>query len=85
MAKLTDIGYYFTVIALESNLGDFAIRGKSSNTNLGFAYIDHLEMDNQTITNLKYVDNIQGNGCRIIGYKRAEKGEYYIRGREYLH
>ena len=58
LAKLTDIGYYSAVIVLESNLGDFAIGGKSSNTNQGFVYIEHLEEDNQTIINLKYVDNI---------------------------
>ena len=72
--KLTDIGYYFTVIALESNLGDFAIGGKSSNTNLGFVYIEHLEEDNQTITNLKYVDNIQGTNCVIRTIKELKRG-----------
>ena len=46
LAKLTDIGYYSAVIALESNLGDFAIGGNSSNTNRGFVYINHLESNN---------------------------------------
>ena len=44
--KLTDIGDYLTVIALESNLGDFAIGGRVGITRLGFVYIDYLEVDN---------------------------------------
>ena len=78
--KLTDIGLYLTVIALESNLGDFAIGGWSSNTNLGFVYIEHLEEDNQTITNLKYVDNIQGNGCSIYVIKELKRGTIIFGG-----
>ena len=80
LAKLTDIGNYKAVIALESNLGDFAIRGKSSNTNRGFVYIEHLVMDNQTITNLKYVDNIQGNGCYILDIKELKRGNIILGG-----
>ena len=72
--KLPDIGSYEAVIALESNLGDFAIGGRSSNTNLGSVYIEHLEEDNQTITNLKYVDNIQGEGCYIMVIKELKRG-----------
>ena len=78
--KLTDIGDYRTVIALESNLGDFAIGGWSSSTNLGFVYIEHLEEDNQTITNLKYVDNIQGNGCTIMSIKELKRGTILLGG-----
>ena len=78
--KLTDIGYYWTVIALESNLGDFAIGGKSSNTDLGFVYFEHLEVDNQTITNLKYVDNIQGNSCSIYVIKELKRGTIIFGG-----
>ena len=78
--KLTDIGNYWTVIALENNLGDFAIGGESSNTNLGFVYIEHLEVDNQTITNLKYVDNIQGNGCNIRVIKELKRGTIIFGG-----
>ena len=78
--KLTDIGLYRTVIALKSNLGDFAIGGKSSNINRGFAYIEHLEEDNQTITNLKYVDNIQVNGCGIMIIKELKRGTIIFGG-----
>ena len=78
--KLPVIGEYCTVIALESNLGDFAIGGQSSNTGLGFVYIDHLEEDNQTITNLKYVDNIQGIGCYIIVIKELKRGTIIFGG-----
>ena len=72
--KFLDIGYYSAVIALESNLGDFAIGGGGSNTYLGFVYIEHLEVDNQTITILKYVDNIQGIGCYISVIKELKRG-----------
>ena len=72
--KLTDIGNYEAVIALKSNLGDFAIGGNSDSTNRGFVYIEHLEEDNQTITNLKYVDNIQGEGCCITVIKELKRG-----------
>ena len=78
--RLTDIGSYWSVIALESNLGNFAIGGKSSNIYLGFVYIEHLEEDNQTITNLKYVDNIQGNGCSIRVIKELKRGTIIFGG-----
>ena len=78
--KLTNIGYYETVIALESNLGDFAIGGVSSNTVQGFVYIKHLEEDNQTITNLKYVDNIPGSSCTICVIKELKRGTIIIGG-----
>ena len=78
--KLNDIGEYEAVIALESNLGDFAIGGYSESTNLGFVYIEHLEEDNQTITNLKYVDNIQGNGCYIRVIKELKRGNIIFGG-----
>ena len=78
--KLTDIGYYEAVIALESNLGDFAIGGLSLNTNRGFVYIKHLEEDNQTITNLKYIDNIQGYGCEILVIKELKRGTIIFGG-----
>ena len=77
--KLTDIGFYGAVIALKSNLGDFAIGGVNSNT-LGFVYIEHLEEDNQTITNLKYVDNIQGNSCFIYVIKELKRGTIIFGG-----
>ena len=73
--KLPDLGWYYSVIALESNPGDFAIGGRASNTtNLGFVYINHLDEDNKTINTLKYVDNIQGNGCAIFVIKEVKKG-----------
>ena len=78
--KLNVLGEYYTVIALESNLGDFAIGGVSSNTILGFASIEHLEVDNQTITNLKYVDNIQGLACFIMIIKELKRGTIIIGG-----
>ena len=82
--KLIDIGTHFSVIALKSNLGDFAIGGWSTNiddiTDLGFVYIEHLEEDNQTITNLKYVDNIQGNGCIILVIKELKRGTIIFGG-----
>ena len=81
--KLTDIGWYLTVIALKSNLGDFAIGGETSNTNLGFIYINHLEEDNQTIINLKYVDNIQGDSCAIYVIKELKRGTIIFGGEEY--
>ena len=78
--KLTDIGYYYTVIALKSNLGDFAIGGMSESTSLGFVYIEHLEEDNQTITNLKYVDTIQGASCDIWVIKELKRGTIIFGG-----
>ena len=78
--KLTDIGIYLTVIALKSNLGDFAIGGLSSNTDLGFVHIKHLEEDNQIIANLKYVDNIQGNSCIIRIIKELKRGNIIFGG-----
>ena len=72
--QFPDLGYYFAVIALESNSGDFAIGGLASSTDLGFVYINHLEEDNQTINTLKYVDNIQGNGCAIFVIKELKRG-----------
>ena len=78
--KLTGIGNYWTITVLESNLGDFAIGGKSLNTNLGFVYIEHLEVDNQTITNLKYVDNIQGTNCVIRTIKELKRGTIIFGG-----
>ena len=76
--KLTDIGVYYTVIVLESNFGDFAIEGRVDITRLGFVYIDHLKVNNQTITNLKYVDNIQGNFCIISAIKELKRGTITI-------
>ena len=85
--KLTDVGGYTAVIALESNLGDFALGGHSDSTDLGFVYINHLEEDNQTITNLKYVDNIPGNvdnipgnGCDIYVIRELKKGTIVFGG-----
>ena len=79
--KLTDIGDYQTVIALESNLGDFAIGGRNSiPPYLGFVYIKHLEEDNQTITNLKYVDNMQGINCDISVIKELKRGTIIFGG-----
>ena len=57
--KLPDIGNrYRTVIALESNPGDFAIGVNSSSTSsnfpYGFVYIQHLGDDNQTLTTINY-------------------------------
>ena len=80
--KLPDIGYYYAVIALESNPGDFAIGGWASSTNLGFVYIHHLE-DNQTITTLKYVDNIQGSRCDILVIIKELKRGTIIFGGDY--
>ena len=76
-----DVGYYITVIALESNPGYFAIGGWASNTtNLGFVYINHLEEDNQTINTIKYVDNIKGNGCAIFVIKELKRGTIIFGG-----
>ena len=80
--KLPDIGDYYAVIALESNPGDFAIGGYASSTNLGFVYIHHLE-DNQTITTLKYVDNIQGSYCAILVIKELKRGTIIFGGASY--
>ena len=77
--KLPDIGYYSSVIVLESNPGDFAIGGETSSTHLGFVYIYHLE-DNQTITTLKYVDNIQGDHCDIRAIKELKRGTIIFGG-----
>ena len=70
---------YVSVIALESNPGDFAIGGKASSTNLGSVYIYHLEYD-QTKTTLKYVDDIQGIGCRIFVIKELKRGTIIFGG-----
>ena len=83
--KLPDIGDYHSVIALESNPGDFAIGGGTSRTpslRLGFVYIHHLDEDNQTITTLKYVDNIQGTGCYIWVIKELKRGTIIFGGDE---
>ena len=77
--KLLDVGDYDSVIALESNPGDFAIGGVTTITNLGFVYIYHLE-DNQTITTLKYVDNIQRSGCGIVAIKELKRGTIIFGG-----
>ena len=79
--KLPDIGDYMSVIALESNPGDFAIGGGTSSTpSLGFVYIHHLDEDNKTITTLKYVDNIQGSDCDISVIKELKRGTIIIGG-----
>ena len=77
--KLPDIGFYHSVIALESNPGDFAIGGRISGTNLGFVYIYHLE-DNQTISTLKYVDNIPESVCGIRVIKELKRGTIIFGG-----
>ena len=74
---MPDIAHYYSVIALESNLGDFAIGGGNG---LGFVYIEHLEENNQTITTIKYVDNIQGNGCVILVIKELKRGTIIFGG-----
>ena len=78
--KFPDLGHYWSVRALESNPGDFAIGGISSSTYLGFVYINHLEEDNQTINILKYVENIQGNGCDILVIKELKRGTIIFGG-----
>ena len=79
--KLLDFGkYYRSVIALESNSGDFAIGGEAKSIPfLGFVYIYHLE-DNQTINTLKYVDNIQGEDCSIAIIKELKRGTIIFGG-----
>ena len=77
--KLLDIGFHLPVIPLKSNPGDFAIGGKSSKTNLGFIYIQHLEED-LTITTLKYVENIQGAGLIICTIKEMKRGTILFAG-----
>ena len=73
--KLPDVGkYYKSVVALESNPGDFAIGGQSVNTDNGFVYILHLEEDNQTVNTLKSADNIEGNFCVIQVIKELKTG-----------
>ena len=71
--KLPDVGIYKSVVALESNPGDFAIGGQSVNTDNGFVYILHLEV-NQTISTLKYADDIEGNFCVIQVIKELKTG-----------
>ena len=78
--RLPDIGDYYSVIALESNSGDFAIGGRASSTGLGFVYIHHLDEDNQTITTLKYVNNIQGPDCDIRVIKELKRGSIIFGG-----
>ena len=78
--KLPDIGWYFSVTALESNPGDFAIGGGADSTGLGFVYIYHLDEDNQTITTLKYIDNIQESDCDIEVIKELKRGTIIIGG-----
>ena len=79
--KLPDFGWYWSVLALESNPGDFAIGGGTSSTsNLGLVYIHHLDEDNQTITTLKYIDNIQGTGCDILVIKELKRGTIVFGG-----
>ena len=73
-------GAYVAVIRLESNAGDFAIGGRSSSTELGFVSIKHLGKDNQTITMLKYVDNIPGEDCDIQVIKEMIKGTILYAG-----
>ena len=71
---IPDLGEYWAVIALESNLGDFAIGGECFSTQLGFLYILHLGEDNQTITTLRFIDDIPGNGCDIRIIKELKRG-----------
>ena len=78
--KLPDLGGYWSVIALQSNIGDFAIGGHTSSTDLGFVYINHLEEDNQTINTLKYVHNIQGSHCYILVIKELKRGTIIFGG-----
>ena len=78
--KLEDIGDYWSVIALESNPGDFAIGGITSSTpTIGFVYIQHLEEDNQTITTLRHV-NITGSSCDIRVIKELKRGTILFGG-----
>ena len=66
-----------TVIALESNSGDFAIGGRnpsSFSTGLGFVHINHLGEDNTTISTIKKINNIQDYGCAIMVIKELQKG-----------
>ena len=78
--KLPDIGFYHSVIALESNPGDFAIGGEATSTHRGFVYIKHLDEDNQTINTLKYIRNIQGNDCDIFAIKELKRGTIIFGG-----
>ena len=79
--KFPDIEEYWSVIALESNPGDFAIGGQISNTPyLGFVYINHLDEDNRTITTIKYVDDIQGGYCDILVIKELKNGYIIFAG-----
>ena len=78
--KFPDLGWYYSVIALESNPGDFALGGEASGIVLGFVYIKHLEEDNQTINTLKYVDKIQGEFCDIHVIKELKWGTIIFGG-----
>ena len=81
--KLPDNGWYWSVIALESNPGDFAIGGMADSTNLGVVYINHLEEDNETVNNIKYNNTIQGNNCHIRVIKELKKGAIVFGGNSY--
>ena len=65
-------GGHYTVIALNSNLGDFAVGGNYLSR--GFVYIHHLEEDNRTITFIKKIDNIPGDECFIRIIRELKKG-----------
>ena len=78
-----DLGDYYTVTALMSNLGDFALGGRVSNSELGFVYILHLGEDNQTITTLKYIDDIPEMPCQILVIKELKKGSILFGGGYY--
>ena len=66
---LPDIGDYFSVISLSSNVGDFAIGGKR------FIKILHLESDNTTIISLREKLDLPHNiNCAIYAIKEIKSG-----------
>ena len=80
----TNEGYnYYTVIALQSSEGSFALGGEFALTdyaNNGFVFIMNLE-DKQSLSTTKFIDNLQGdlnninrNDCRVQVIKEIQLG-----------
>ena len=81
---LTD---FHSVIALNSNPGDFALAGYRAPTipnyddALGVIFILHLEEDNRTVTPIKYVDDLGGNPpCIFASMKEFNYGTIMLSG-----
>ena len=78
---LPDIGNYFTVIALNSNPGDFALGGWAESSDLGFVQIGHMEVENASISNhFRYFGDLPGPGCEIYSIKEIQRGTILFAG-----